>query len=512
MKSFKDFLSKKLNEQTEQKENNDWRKEFIKLEKGFVPPSKMRPIIQAFLDSRSIKVMDDTSKEITMPKKSLFLVGGPVRDFLRGKAPKDFDLATNATPEQIALILHSAGFKYNPKPAEGSSGKSVGFKLSFEPDLAKESDKMKYYLKGSDVTGKPFVMGAIVDGEEFDIATFRKDAKVTDGQAEVDFVDNPHEDAARRDLTINALYIELTKADGENTKLYDPTKQGWHDITHGKVRTVGKAEDRFEEDKLRVMRAIRFHCKFGKGDSMDEDIEKSLPKFTSLKGVALERIREEFLKGLTDPEVDPHKYISIYRRTNLLNKVFPGVEVSLNVPTKLRDKRDKSLALAWILQNNSIEKVSEVLSSIRKTSDGESNTGWSNQEKNAVLYLLSLKEFDVDNIDVYLDKRKGTGLSEEQIRDWVDLFDIADKDGNIRSIRPTWSRMIRAFADFKPDPSKLVSWHQRDEKGKTDAIHPEIIEKGYDKVNPAERGAIIRNINKEKLRTMFGDLMPKSQI
>lgn len=515
MKSFKDFLNKKLNEQIEQKEkNNDWRKEFIKLEKGFVPPSKMRPIIQAFLDSGNIKVMNDTSKEITMPKKSLFLVGGPVRDFLRGKTPKDFDLATNATPEQIALILHNAGFKYNPKPAGNSdkSGSSTNFKLSFEPDLAKESDKMKYYLKGSDATGKPFVMGAVVDGEEFDIATFRKDAKVTDGQAEVDFVDNPHEDAARRDLTINALYIELNKSDGENTKLYDPTKQGWHDITHGKVRTVGKAEERFEEDKLRVMRAIRFHCKFGKGDTMDEDIEKSLSKFVNLKGVALERIREEFLKGLTDPEVDPKKYISIYQRTNLLGKVFPGVSVNLNMPSQLRDKRDKSLALAWILQNNPIDKVSEVLSSVRKTNDGELNTGWSNQEKNAVIYLLSLKEFDVDNIDVYLDRRKGTGLSEDQIRNWVDLFDITDDRGNVRSVRPTWSKMIRAFADFKPDPAKLVTWHQKDEKGKTDTIHPEIIERGYDKVNPAERGSIIRTINKEKLRNMFGDLMPKSQI
>jgi len=516
MKSFKDFISKKLNEQTEQKEkNNDWRKEFIKLEKGFVPPSKLRPVIDAFLNSGNIKVMDDTSKEISMPKKSLFLVGGPVRDFLRGKAPKDFDLATNATPEQIALILHNAGFKVSDGGKYDRSGKDgPKMKLSFEPEIAKSNDKKLWYLKGRDnsASQKPFVIGAVVDGEEFDIATFRKDAKVTDGQAEVDFVDNPHEDAARRDLTINALYIELNKTDGENTKLYDPTKQGWHDIIHGKVRTVGKAEERFEEDKLRVMRSIRFHCKFGQGDAMDEDIEKSLPKFTSLKGVALERIREEFIKGLVDSEVDPKKYISIYKRTNLLDKVFPGINVTLNVPPKLRDKRDKLLALAWILQNNSIEKVSDVLSSIRKTSDGQYNTGWSNQEKNAIVYLLSLKEFDTDNIDVYLDKRKGTGLSEDQIRDWVDLFDIADKEGNVRSTRPIWSRMIRTFADFKPDPTKLVTWHQKDEKGRTDIIHPEIVERGYDKVNPAERGLIVRNINKEKLKNMFDDLLPKSQI
>src|SRR5690606_36996563 len=126
--------------------------------------------------------------------------------------------------------------------------------------------------------GKVFVIGANVDGEEFDIATFRKDAKVTDGAAEVDFVDNPHADASRRDLTINALYIELSKADGENSKLYDPTGKGFHDVKHNIVRTVGKAEERFQEDKLRVLRAIRFHCKFGSGSQMDQEIEKAIPK------------------------------------------------------------------------------------------------------------------------------------------------------------------------------------------------------------------------------------------
>lgn len=524
MKSFKEFLNKKINEQNEESENketkNDWKKEFIKLEKGFVPPTKLRPIIQAFLDSGNIQVMDDTSKKITMSKKTLFLVGGPVRDFLRGKSPKDFDLATNATPEQIALILHNAGFKV---PADGQhdrsptrtakDGKTIPnpkMKLSFTPSVSKGNDEKIWYLKGRDSSQnkKPFVIGVSVQGEEFDIATFRKDAKVTDGQAEVDFVDNPKEDAERRDLTINALYIELNKLDGENTKLYDPTKQGWHDIVHGKVRTVGKAEDRFEEDKIRVMRAIRFHCKFSKSTTMDEDIEKSLNRFVDLKGVALERIRDEFLKGLLDVEVDPKKYIHIYKRTGLLNKVFPEINVSLNIPSKLRDKRDKPLALAWILQNNSIEKVQEALSPRR----GDAHTGWSNQEKSAVIYLLTLKEFNVEDIDAFIDRRRGTGLTEQQIRDWVDLFDITDDLGNVKSPRPIWSRMIKTFADFKPDSTKLISWHQKSEENKIPSIHPEIMARGYDSIDPSERSKVIRSLNKEKLKDMFNELLPKSQI
>ena len=311
--SFKQFLV--LKEEGESPSGasgvagKDWKKEFIQMEKGFIPPSKMRPVVEAFLNSGNIKLMDDTSgKPVTMQKKSLFLVGGPVRDFIAGKAIKDFDLATNATPEQQALILSSAGFTMSPDRSGKNDENAKPLRLTFKPKAAKPNDRKTWFVKGRDESGKVFVISAVVDGEEFEIATFRRDAKVTDGAALVDFVDNPHEDASRRDLTINAMYIELTKADGENNRLYDPTGKGWHDIKNNVVRTVGKARDRFNEDKLRVMRAIRFHCRFGKGARMDPDIENALQDFVDLRGVALERVRDEFLKGLLHPDVDVERY------------------------------------------------------------------------------------------------------------------------------------------------------------------------------------------------------------
>ena len=127
MKSFKEFIANRnvISEETEKK---DWRKGYRKLENGFVPPSNLRPIVQAFIDSGSISLTNDTSSKVTMPKKSLFLVGGPVRDFLLDRKSKDLDLATNATPEQIAVILHNAGFtitKEDPK-----------WDLPFKPKIA----------------------------------------------------------------------------------------------------------------------------------------------------------------------------------------------------------------------------------------------------------------------------------------------------------------------------------------------------------------------------------------
>jgi tRNA nucleotidyltransferase/poly(A) polymerase len=480
VRSFRQFVEQR---QEGEKSNSDWRKEYINLPKGFVPPKNMTPIVQAFLDSGSIELTKDTSSSVTMPKKSLFLVGGPVRDFLLNpsKRSKDYDLATNATPEQIALILHNAGFvPENPEEARRMNVPEV--------DSGIEGNK-KWFIKGVDMGGKPFVIGAVVNGEVFEIATFRKDGKTVNGQSDVDFIDNPHEDAERRDLTINSMYIELTKADGENKKLYDPTRKGYHDVFSGAVRTVGKAEKRFEEDKLRVMRAIRFHCKFGKSKAMDQDMKDAIPKFANLDGVASERIREEFLKGLEDPDVDPKKYLSFYSKFGLLPKVFPGVKVRTDTPPQLRDKKDKFVALAWMLQDNPHETINSALGS-----------GWSNREKAMISYIISLREFDPDNLEEMLKGKRNLGVTKDQINKWADMFDVVD-GGSVRSLRPTWSARVRKFADFEPDHSKLVRWHS--DGG--DEVHPEIASRNMADVLPHMRSSVLKDINREKLRAMFDE-------
>ena len=449
----------------ENQENNppsnpkEWRKEFISLEKGFTPPSKMAPIIEAFLKSGEIKLTNDVSKTVTMPKKSLFLVGGPVRDFLLGKTVKDYDLATNATPEQIARILNNLGFKM---AGDRSGKKGSPMDLGFQPSLAERGDKKYWFIKGRDASqdGKVFVISAVVDGEEFEIATFRKDAKVVDGQAEVDFVDNPKEDAERRDLTINAMYIELTKPNGPNNKLYDPTGKGFYDVRNGVVRTVGKAEDRFNEDKLRILRAIRFHSRFGSSSKMDDDIENTIPKFKDLEGVALERIKDEFVKGLLHPDVDVKKYISIYKRTGLISKVFPNLnfEPVNSIPFEFIGKKDKPLALAWLLQHNSIQQVEQALSVSRKVGDEDKQTGWTVEEKRTILFLLKLKDFSPEKAYELAKLRSSMLLTNQQIKDWVEMF--KGEDGKHKN--NNWARQISAFATFKPS----VKWEDLVNQGK----------------------------------------------
>ncbi len=517
MKTFNQFMGAKFHEASTGK---DWKSDSLgpPLAKGFIPPAKLRPVINAFLNSGKIELQKDLGpKPVTMPQKTLYLVGGPVRDFIKGKSIKDLDLATNATPEQTATILSSAGFKRS-EDRSGRQGAELKLPNHFvnaegkemKIEDAKEGDNKTWFVKGRDNSKerKAFVISAVVDGEEFEIATFRKDAKVTDGDAEVDFVDNPSEDAARRDLTINAMYIELTKPDGENKTLYDPTKSGMHDLHHGVVKTVGKAEDRFKEDPLRVMRAIRFHCRFGSGAKLHPEIEKAIPNFRNLdEHVALDRIKKEFLLGLMHPDVDVKTYLQIYKTTGLLSTVFPGLAFDApgGVPTEFSDKKDKPLALAWLLQHNPIEKVAEALGQQRKVGEETKDTGWQNDERKAVLFLLKLKDFNPEKVMDFVKGREGTGLSNQQVRDWVDMFNIG---ATKRNRRPWWAKQVKAFSDF----NKGVTWEDAQGKGKDVCPTCKGNEhsaacstcKGTGKLPPEHRGTAIHGMEVDRFKEKLG--------
>lgn len=424
MKSFKNFIESRK-EEVEQS-NKDWKKEFIKLEKGFVPPSNMRPLIKAFEESSDIILMKDTSKEIKMPRKTLYLTGGSVRDFLKNKTPRNYNLATNATPKQIEIILKKAGFQ--------------------------EEGQKSFVVNKDNVVAQ-------VNGDKFEIYTFTNEGE---------FTDNIEHDAKKRDLTINSLYIELSKSDGENNKLYDPTKKGWYDIVHGNIQPIGSPEDKFREDKLRIMRTLRFYSQYGNG-VLDKNITKAISELNSdLDQIPYEKMKEEFLKGLTNPDIDPRKYLEIYNKTGVLSKVFKNVSLNLDVPPDFSNKKDKILALAWILQDNSLEKVEEALSE------------WNFQEKCAVICLLKLKDFNLENIEDLLNNKKISGLSEEQIRNWAELLNAEQK-------RPKWSKIIKAFAKFTPDRREFVNWDSEEVRNE----------------HPMFRDQLIKNINKQKVKEMF---------
>lgn len=249
----------------------------------------------------------------------LYVVGGAVRDFLLDKPIKDYDVVTNALPDQIEDILSKAGVRTIP-------------------------------------TGKQFgIINAFVEGEEFEIATFRIDSKTGDGRRpdSVSFTDMKT-DANRRDLTINALYYNI-----QTQEVIDYVG-GVEDIKNGIVRTVGDPAERFEEDKLRILRAIRFAARTGNG--LDPKIEAFLSSGYDLSEIASERIRDEFLKSIKSA-ISVEYLMQTYLKYDLFKWTFPRLEINTN----FIDDNDHILVLAHLLIKNDLDSLGKKLNALNYT-------------------------------------------------------------------------------------------------------------------------------------------------
>jgi len=207
--------------------------------------------------------------------REIYLVGGAVRDMLRGENIHDWDLATNALPEEVAAIVKRAG------------GKVV-------PTGIKHGTVTVFYKHNS-----------------AEVTTFRLEAGYSDGRRpdEVHFTSNIEEDLSRRDFTMNAIALRLPEGE-----IVDPFGGG-ADIRAGVIRCVGNAAERFNEDGLRPLRAVRFASQLG------FEIEKNTldavgGALTVSAKVSWERVRDEIDKILASPV--PSRAFLLMEKTGLL--------------------------------------------------------------------------------------------------------------------------------------------------------------------------------------------------
>lgn len=219
-------------------------------------------------------------KEIEKKGFEAYIVGGCVRDLLMGKEPKDWDITTNALPEQILDIFKDA--KYENE-----------FGTVILPIKNKKQETK----------------------EVFEITTYRSEGRYSDMRHpdEIKFEKKLEKDLERRDFTINSMAMDL------NSELID-LFGGKKDITKKIIRAVGEPLDRFKEDALRMMRAIRF---VGQLDfNLEPKTERAIIKMAgSIKFIAKERIKDELIKILSSDK--PYEGIKYLYKTKLLQYIMP---------------------------------------------------------------------------------------------------------------------------------------------------------------------------------------------
>jgi poly(A) polymerase/tRNA nucleotidyltransferase (CCA-adding enzyme) len=223
-----------------------------------------------------------------------YIVGGCVRDLLRGAEPEDWDVATDAKPEEIGKIF-----------LRSFSNNKFGTVTVL---TGSENPKLK----------------------EIEITPFRIDEKYTDKRHpdKIKWAKNIEEDLARRDFTVNAIAInQKIENRKQKIEIIDPFG-GQEDLKNKIIRAVGKAKDRFYEDALRMMRAIRFATTLG--FKIETKTEKAI-KVNSLwlQAISKERIRDEFFKIVMSERAD--EGIELLRKTLLLKYIIPELEEGYGV-------------------------------------------------------------------------------------------------------------------------------------------------------------------------------------
>jgi tRNA nucleotidyltransferase/poly(A) polymerase len=384
---------------------------------------------QQFLESQSSdmwNIIPQSVKDLQLLFKSkgkkLYIVGGAVRDFLTGDKAKDFDLATDALPDEVLEII---GKDYRTN----LQGKAFGVVVVYTDD----------------------------EPEGMEIATFRED--VSKGRnPEVKLGVTIEDDVKRRDLTYNALFYDL------DTKEIVDLTGGREHLEKGITQMVGDPIERFDEDSLRILRAFRFASRYG--HPLHKDTEKAIekrkqlenidPETGEMKRISQERVWEEMKKAWKQAR-DYRNYLNFFTKFDMWSEVFPEA----NINTSLVDSKDFAIVIANLFKNESLDGLEKKLVQDYKI-ESELAT--------KVVFLISILQFNVEDVfDIYK-KRQQCGISDSTILEWIKVQGISNDN-------------LVKFVDYKPSISAQ-----------------ELMSKGF---KGKELGDEIKRLEVEKFKSML---------
>jgi tRNA nucleotidyltransferase/poly(A) polymerase len=343
--------------------------------------------------------------------KKLFVVGGAVRDFLQGKNPHDYDLVTNALPEESKQILKD----FN---VSDEQGKNFGV--------------LRVYTK-SEPLG-------------YEIASYRKDiskgrdTKGNDDKVELGSHVTIKDDCMRRDLTINALFYDIIH------KQVVDIVGGVNDIKRGIVRAVGDPEERFLEDRLRILRVFRFTSRTG--GKIDSHTSSAIRRDNRLRGigpkddVSQERIWEEINKAWEHKNTF-NKYLELLTEFNMWPQIFPGS----NINTKLINTDNFIIIIANLFKNENINGLVERMVQEYKIK---------NDTSVLIVFLISLLNFNPEDVLQYYRKKEQIidayikGVESERVKYKKRLNELIIEWFGVNNIH---DKLLFKFLDYTPTVS-----------------------------------------------------------
>ncbi len=244
-----------------------------------------------------------------------YLVGGCVRDLLMDIAPKDWDVTTNAKPEEIVKLFEKTVYENT----FGTVGVCVP-RVTPQSDVIPASTSTSLGGRETPQESK-LPTGQASEYVVVEVTPYRIEAKYSDFRHpdEVKFADNLEDDLKRRDFTINAMAFRQAREDSGITDMFG----GLKDIKDKVIRAVGKPDDRFQEDALRMLRAVRFSFQLNFSVA-HETMESILKNSELLKKISSERIHDEFVKIIMSR--NPAGGVVMLQKFGLLKNIIPELE------------------------------------------------------------------------------------------------------------------------------------------------------------------------------------------
>ncbi|AXU54265.1 TPA: CCA tRNA nucleotidyltransferase [Clostridioides difficile] len=351
------------------------------------------------------KKVDYIIKELEKNGYEAYIVGGCVRDCLLERVPNDWDITTSARPEVVVEL--------------------------FEKTIPTG-------IQHGTVT-------VMIEHEPFEVTTYRIDGNYSDGRHpdSIEFTNNIVKDLSRRDFTINSI------AYNSKTGLVDPFN-GYEDIQNKYIRCVGNPVDRFEEDALRMLRAVRFSAQLN--FKIAEGTKQSIHKKADLiKNVSIERIQTEFNKIL----VSDSSKLNLLKSTGLLKFIIPEIceleDVTQHNPYHIYDVQKHTLIATEVIEDELYLKLTMLFhdlgKKVTKTTDKNGvdhfythsresvkiakkilkRLKYDNYTINKVLILIQYHDYRIEPkrkiIKKLLNKLEDVGLFEDLIKvNWADTL------------------------------------------------------------------------------------------
>jgi hypothetical protein len=325
--------------------------------------SALQPIIDSFNNSDSVNVgyttikKDGEEESPSLKKKTIWLTGSSLRNHLSNETFYNYTCVTNASPDEIKMILNQSSYDFQQVKPKGEIGNVEKYKNL--PD--ETNDKYFFYISKIDEQNNEMEVTASVSGNLVYISTLNSNIKFKIGNDKLrKFTSSISEDAKGRDFSVNAIYLKLKDSNGNNNDISDPVG-GMHDIANNNIKLLNSTSFTFKTNPALIITFCELSSKFNKDKKIEKSdlvsIKKNIDNFKDYPKLFIRTLRN----SVNSSSTPIFSFLNNLYITGMFGKMFSGLKISL---PHMGLPRYFDFVIGYLLHENEKEKVSMVLSEL----------------------------------------------------------------------------------------------------------------------------------------------------